>query len=242
MNKQKMKKIIYLKLDLLEVRKEEADIENNIDKQKEDEKEKEHKEKYDNLKKNILDFQSTSDIYVFSQNQLSELSPEKEKTTNQNKHSSEAKNQNSNNNSPPVLKQLNDSSDISDFKYYQNRLEHFEKKFNINYKNEKCKNKIDASNKITKQNLNSLFTPVVNRARYPKIESSSPYISLKKKEHGFLAKHTNKEENPNPMYSSLKEFNINGSYSSLYEKILKKQEDGINFPVIDSSKIYQFQK
>ena len=227
---------------LLEVRKEEADIENNIDKQKEDEKEKEHKEKYDNLKKNILDFQSTSDIYVFSQNQLSELSPEKEKTTNQNKHSSEAKNQNSNNNSPPVLKQLNDSSDISDFKYYQNRLEHFEKKFNINYKNEKCKNKIDASNKITKQNLNSLFTPVVNRARYPKIESSSPYISLKKKEHGFLAKHTNKEENPNPMYSSLKEFNINGSYSSLYEKILKKQEDGINFPVIDSSKIYQFQK
>ena len=227
---------------LLEVRKEEADIENNIDKQKEDEKEKEHKEKYDNLKKNILDFQSTSDIYVFSQNQLSELSPEKEKTTNQNKHSSEAKNQNSNNNSPPVLKQLNDSSDISDFKYYQNRLEHFEKKFNINYKNEKCKNKIDASNKITKQNLNSLFTPVVNRTRYPKIESSSPYISLKKKEHGFLAKHTNKEENPNPMYSSLKEFNINGSYSSLYEKILKKQEDGINFPVIDSSKIYQFQK
>ena len=227
---------------LLEVRKEEADIENNIDKQKEDEKEKEHKEKYDNLKKNILDFQSTSDIYVFSQNQLSELSPEKEKTTNQNKHSSEAKNQNSNNNSPPVLKQLNDSSDISDFKYYQNRLEHFEKKFNINYKNEKCKNKIDASNKITKQNLNSLFTPVVNRARYPKIESSSPYISLKKKEHGFLANHTNKEENPNPMYSSLKEFNINGSYSSLYEKILKKQEDGINFPVIDSSKIYQFQK
>ena len=227
---------------LLEVRKEEADIENNIDKQKEDEKEKEHKEKYDNLKKNILDFQSTSDIYVFSQNQLSELSPEKEKTTNQNKHSSEAKNQNSNNNSPPVLKQLNDSSDISDFKYYQNRLEHFEKKFNINYKNEKCKNKIDASNKITKQNLNSLFTPVVNRARYPKIESSSPYISLKKKEHGFLAKHTNKEENPNPMYSSLKEFNINGGYSSLYEKILKKQEDGINFPVIDSSKIYQFQK
>ena len=227
---------------LLEVRKEEADIENNIDKQKEDEKEKEHKEKYDNLKKNILDFQSTSDIYVFSQNQLSELSPEKEKTTNQNKHSSEAKNQNSNNNSPPVLKQLNDSSDISDFKYYQNRLEHFEKKFNINYKNEKCKNKIDASNKITKQNLNSLFTPVVNRTRYPKIESSSPYISLKKKEHGFLANHTNKEENPNPMYSSLKEFNINGSYSSLYEKILKKQEDGINFPVIDSSKIYQFQK
>ena len=227
---------------LLEVRKEEADIENNIDKQKEDEKEKEHKEKYDNLKKNILDFQSTSDIYVFSQNQLSEISPEKEKTTSQNKHSSEAKNQNSNNNSPPVLKQLNDSSDISDFKYYQNRLEHFEKKFNINYKNEKCKNKIDASNKITKQNLNSLFTPVVNRARYPKIESSSPYISLKKKEHGFLAKHTNKEENPNPMYSSLKEFNINGSYSSLYEKILKKQEDGINFPVIDSSKIYQFQK
>ena len=226
---------------LLEVRKEEADIENNIDKQKEDEKEKEHKEKYDNLKKNILDFQSTSDIYVFSQNQLSELSPEKE-TTNQNKHSSEAKNQNSNNNSPPVLKQLNDSSDISDFKYYQNRLEHFEKKFNINYKNEKCKNKIDASNKITRQNLNSLFTPVVNRTRYPKIESSSPYISLKKKEHGFLAKHTNKEENPNPMYSSLKEFNINGSYSSLYEKILKKQEDGINFPVIDSSKIYQFQK
>ena len=227
---------------LLEVRKEEADIENNIDKQKEDEKEKEHKEKYDNLKKNILDFQSTSDIYVFSQNQLSEISPEKEKTTSQNKHSSEAKNQNSNNNSPPVLKQLNDSSDISDFKYYQNRLEHFEKKFNINYKNEKCKNKIDASNKITKQNLNSLFTPVVNRTRYPKIESSSPYISLKKKEHGFLAKHTNKEENPNPMYSSLKEFNINGSYSSLYEKILKKQEDGINFPVIDSSKIYQFQK
>ena len=227
---------------LLEVRKEEADIENNIDKQKEDEKEKEHKEKYDNLKKNILDFQSTSDIYVFSQNQLSELSPEKEKTTNQNKHSSEAQNQNSNNNSPPVLKQLNDSSDISDFKYYQNRLEHFEKKFNINYKNEKCKNKIDASNKITKHNLNSLFTPVVNRARYPKIESSSPYISLKKKEHGFLAKHTNKEENPNPMYSSLKEFNINGGYSSLYEKILKKQEDGINFPVIDSSKIYQFQK
>ena len=227
---------------LLEVRKEEADIENNIDKQKEDEKEKEHKEKYDNLKKNILDFQSTSDIYVFSQNQLSDISPEKEKTTSQNKHSSEAKNQNSNNNSPPVLKQLNDSSDISDFKYYQNRLEHFEKKFNINYKNEKCKNKIDASNKITKQNLNSLFTPVVNRTRYPKIESSSPYISLKKKEHGFLAKHTNKEENPNPMYSSLKEFNINGSYSSLYEKILKKQEDGINFPVIDSSKIYQFQK
>ena len=227
---------------LLEVRKEEADIENNIDKQKEDEKEKEHKEKYDNLKKNILDFQSTSDIYVFSQNQLSEISPEKEKTTSQNKHSSEAKNQNSNNNSPPVLKQLNDSSDISDFKYYQNRLEHFEKKFNINYKNEKCKNKIDASNKITKQNLNSLFTPVVNRTRYPKIESSSPYISLKKKEHGFLANHTNKEENPNPMYSSLKEFNINGSYSSLYEKILKKQEDGINFPVIDSSKIYQFQK
>ena len=44
------------------------------------------------------------------------------------------------------------------------------------------------------------------------------------------------------MYNSLKESNINECYSSIYEKILKKQEDGINLPVIDSSKIYQFQK
>ena len=234
------------KNDLLELKKEEIDNENNIDKQKEKEKEneneKEHKEKYDNLRKNILDFQSTSDMYALSQNHLAEISPEKDKTNNENKESSEIKNKNANNNSPSVAKQLNDSSDISDFKYYQNRLEHFEKKFNINYKNEKCQNKIDASNKINKQKLISVFTPVVNRTRYPKIESSSPYCSLRLKEEGFIVNPTNSEENPNPMYNSLKESNINDGYSSIYEKILKNQEDGINLPVIDSSKIYQFQK
>ena len=232
------------KNDLLELKKEETDNENNIDKQKENENEneKEHKEKYDNLRKNILDFQSTSDMYALSQNHLAEISPEKDKTNNENKQSSEIKYKNANNNSPFVVKKLNDSSDISDFKYYQNRLEHFEKKFNINYKNEKCQNKIDASNKINKQNLISVFTPVVNRARYPKIESSSPYCSLRLKEQGFIVNPTNSEENPNPMYNSLKESNINDGFSSIYEKILKNQEDGINLPVIDSSKIYQFQK
>ena len=108
--------------------------------------------------------------------------------------------------------------------------------------NEKCQNKIDASNKINKQKLISVFTPVVNRTRYPKIESSSPYCSLRLKEEGFIVNPTNSEENPNPMYNSLKESNINDGYSSIYEKILKNQEDGINLPVIDSSKIYQFQK
>ena len=228
--------------NLHEPKREDADNENNIDKQKKNENEKEHKEKYDNLRKNILDFQSTSDINILSQNHLEEISAEKENTINQNKQSSETKIKNPNNNSPSALKKLNDSSDISDFKYYQNRLEHFEKKFNINYKNEKCQNKIDTSNKITKQNLNSVFTPVVNRARYPKIESSSPYCSLRLKEQGFLVNPSNSEENPNPMYNSLKESNINEGYSSIYEKILKKQDDGINLPVIDSSKIYQFQK
>jgi hypothetical protein len=181
-------------------------------------------------------------MYVLSQNHLSEITPEKESNINQNKESSETKNKNANNNSPPVLKQLNDSSDISDFKYYQNRLEHFEKKFNINYKKEKCQNKIDTSNKITKQKLISVFTPVVNKARYPKIESSSPYCSIRLKEQGFVVNPTNSEENPNPMYNSLKESNFNDDNSSLYKKILKKQEEGINLPVIDSSKIYQFQK
>jgi len=230
------------KNSLLELKKEVSDNENNIDKQKEYENEKKHKEKYDNLRKNILDFQSTSDIYALSQNHLSEISPEKENTISQNKQSSEPKNQKANNNSPSIVKQLNDSSDISDFKYYQNRLEHFEKKFNINFKNEKCQNKIDASNKITNQNLNSVFTPVVNNTRYPKIESSSPYCSLRLTEQGFIVNPTNSEENPNPMYNSLKESNINDGYATIYEKILKKQEDGINLPVIDSSKIYQFQK
>lgn len=227
---------------LLELKMKALDNENNIDKQKENENEKKHKEKYDNLRKNILDFQSTSDIYALSQNHLTEISIEKENTNKQNKQYSETKNLKAINSSPSVLKPLNDSSDISDFKYYQNRLEHFEKKFNINFKNEKCQNKIDASNKITNQNLNSVFTPVINKERYPKIESSSPYCSLRLKEQGFLVNSTNSEENPNPMYNSLKESNINDGYASIYEKILKKQEDGINLPVIDSSKIYQFQK
>ena len=134
---------------------------------------------------------------------------------------------------------------MSEFKYYQNRLEHFEKKFGIknldeNNQNKKVENKITGSNKVTQQNLASIFAPVVNKQNYPKIESSSPFSSQKLKEKGFLI---NSKTSANSfVHNSLKEKSINNLSSSLYKTLFKNEEEEKNLPVIDSSKAYQFQE
>ena len=139
-------------------------------------KEKEHIEKYNYLRRNILEYKSFSDMYGSSQNQLGELISEEENSNYNNSTPSKIKDKLLNGsginskviNSPLEHKELYNFSDMSDFKYYQNRLEHFEKKFGVknnNLKNDsnnkKFENIIEESSKIIGEKLDSIFAPLL---------------------------------------------------------------------------------
>jgi hypothetical protein len=215
-------------------------------------KEKEHKEKYDYLRRNILEYKSFSDMYGSSQNQFGELISDEENTNNNNATPRKIKDKllngsgvNSNLISSPLEhKELYNISDMSEFKYYQNRLEHFEKKFGVKNNNQKkdsnnkkFENIIEESNKIIGEKLDSIFAPLARGSRYPIIDSSFPYrlrdsdlfIDLKKSMDSAI-------------YKSMKEKNIKAISFSLFNNLFKNDKNEKNMPVIDSSKIYQFQK
>ena len=214
-------------------------------------KEKEHIEKYNYLRRNILEYKSFSDMYGSSQNQLGELISEEENTNYNNATPSKIKDKlngsgiNSNLISSPLEnKELYNLSDLSDFKYYQNRLEHFEKKFGVknnNQKNDsnnrKLENIIEESSKIFGEKLDSIFSPLARGSRYPKIDSSFPY-RLRDSDL-FIDP---KKSMDSAVYKSMKEKNIKDISFSLFNALLKNDINEKNFPIIDSSKIYQFQK
>jgi len=216
-------------------------------------KEKEHKEKYNYLRRNILEYKSFSDMYGgSSQNQLGELISEESNTNYNNVTPSKIKDKllngsglNSNLISSPLEhKDLYNISDMSDFKYYQNRLEHFEKKFgvkNSNQKNDlnnkKIENIIEESSKIFGEKLDSIFSPIARGSRYPKIDSSFPY-RLRDSDL-FIDP---KKSMDSAVYKSMKEKSIKAISSSLFNTLFKNDKTEKNMPVIDSSKIYQFQK
>lgn len=215
-------------------------------------KEKEHKEKYNYLRRNILEYKSFSDMYGSSQNQLGELVSEEENTNYNNATPCKIKEkllngngQNSNLVSSPLeYKEFYNLSDMSDFKYYQNRLEHFEKKFGVknnnkgkDLQNKKYENIIEESSKIFREELDSIFYPLTRGSRYPKIDSSFPY-SLRDSEL-FIDP---KKSSDLIVYKSMKEKNINAISFSLYNTLFKNDKKDKNLPVIDSSKIYLFQK
>ena len=215
-------------------------------------KEKEHIEKYNYLRRNILEYKSFSDMYGSSQNQLGELISEEENSNYNNSTPSKIKDKLLNGsginskviNSPLEHKELYNFSDMSDFKYYQNRLEHFEKKFGVknnNLKNDsnnkKFENIIEESSKIIGEKLDSIFAPFARGSRYPIIDSSSPY---RLRDSDLFI--DTKKSMDSVVYKSMKEKNIKSLSFSLFNTLFKNDKNDKNFPVIDSSRIYQFQK
>ena len=215
-------------------------------------KEKEHIEKYNYLRRNILEYKSFSDMYGSSQNQLGELISEEENSNYNNSTPSKIKDKLLNGsginskviNSPLEHKELYNFSDMSDFKYYQNRLEHFEKKFGVknnNLKNDsnnkKFENIIEESSKIIGEKLDSIFAPFARGSRYPIIDSSSPY---RLRDSDLFI--DTKKSMDSVVYKSMKEKNIKSLSFSLFNTLFKNDKNDKNLPVIDSSRIYQFQK
>ena len=214
-------------------------------------KEKEHKEKYNYLRRNILEYKSFSDIYGSSQNQLGDIS-EEENTYYNNATPRKIKDKllngsgiNSNVISSPLEhKDLYNFSDMSDFKYYQNRLEHFEKKFGVrnnnpknDSNNKKFENIIEESSKIKGEKLDSIFAQSARGSLFPIIDSSFPY---RLSDSGLFI--DPKKSMDSVVYKSMKEKNIKAISFSLFNTLFKNDKNEKNMPVIDSSRIYQFRK
>ena len=214
-------------------------------------KEKEHKEKYNYLRRNILEYKSFSDMYGSSQNQLGDIS-EEENTYYNNATPRKIKDKllngsgiNSNIISSPLEhKDLYNFSDVSDFKYYQNRLEHFEKKFGVrnnnpknDSNNKKFENIIEESSKIKGEKLDSIFAQSARGSLYPIIDSSFPY---RLSDSGLFI--DPKKSMDSVVYKSMKEKNIKAISFSLFNTLFKNDKNEKNMPVIDSSRIYQFRK